>query len=159
MLCLLYCSLNFMYFLRARHDRNKTAPCGMIKVFELNWTELHSRPTVTVNQCKVSISDQHWTERTDSCDVLNFPHTWLWINYGAVKRLLVWLITESIVWRGQEQEKYNTRQQTHKTRTTTPVWAEPCNFPVRTTWCAHAHIHTRTRVHIYTHALLLDPNT
>ena len=22
--------------LRARHDRNKTAPCGMIKVFELN---------------------------------------------------------------------------------------------------------------------------
>ena len=34
--CLLYCSLNFMYFLRARHDHNKTAPCGMIKVFELN---------------------------------------------------------------------------------------------------------------------------
>ena len=33
---LLYCSLNFMYFLRARHDHNKIAPCGKIKVFELN---------------------------------------------------------------------------------------------------------------------------
>ena len=36
MLCLLYCSLNFMYFLRAHHDHNKIAPCVMIKVFELN---------------------------------------------------------------------------------------------------------------------------
>ena len=26
-----------MYFLRARHDHNKIAPSGMIKVFELNW--------------------------------------------------------------------------------------------------------------------------
>ena len=26
-----------MYFLWARHDHNKIAPCGMIKVFELNW--------------------------------------------------------------------------------------------------------------------------
>ena len=25
-----------MYFLWARHDHNKVAPCGMIKVFELN---------------------------------------------------------------------------------------------------------------------------
>ena len=35
--CLLYCSLNFMYLLRARHDHNKIAPCGMIKVFGFNW--------------------------------------------------------------------------------------------------------------------------
>ena len=28
-----------MYFLWARHDHNKIAPCGMIKVFELNWTD------------------------------------------------------------------------------------------------------------------------
>ena len=36
-LCLLYCSLNLKRnkFL-ARHDHNKIAPCGMIKVFELN---------------------------------------------------------------------------------------------------------------------------
>ena len=40
-LCLLYCSLNFMYFLRARHDHSKIAPCRMIKVFELNWIELN----------------------------------------------------------------------------------------------------------------------
>ena len=39
--CLLYCSLNFMYFLWARHDHNKIAPCGMIKVFKLNWIELN----------------------------------------------------------------------------------------------------------------------
>ena len=39
--CLLYCSLNFMYFLWARHVHNKTAPCGMIKVFKLNWIELN----------------------------------------------------------------------------------------------------------------------
>ena len=33
-LCLLYCSLNFMYYyLRALHDHNKIAPCGMVKVF------------------------------------------------------------------------------------------------------------------------------
>ena len=24
----------------AQHDHNKIAPCGMIKVFELNWIEL-----------------------------------------------------------------------------------------------------------------------
>ena len=30
-----------MYFLWARHNHNKIAPCGMIKVFELNWTELN----------------------------------------------------------------------------------------------------------------------
>ena len=29
-----------MYFLWARHDNNKIAPCGMIKVLELNWTEV-----------------------------------------------------------------------------------------------------------------------
>ena len=29
-----------MYFLWARHDHNKIAPCGMIKVFELNWINL-----------------------------------------------------------------------------------------------------------------------
>ena len=30
-----------LYFLWARHDHNKTAPCGMIKVFltELNWID------------------------------------------------------------------------------------------------------------------------
>ena len=38
--CLLYCPLNFIYFLWPRHDHNKIAPCGMIKVFELYWTEL-----------------------------------------------------------------------------------------------------------------------
>ena len=39
-LCLLYCSLNLcIIILRARHDHNKIAPCGMIKVFltELNY--------------------------------------------------------------------------------------------------------------------------
>ena len=39
-LCLLYCSFNLMFllllFLRARHDHKKIAPCGKIKVFELN---------------------------------------------------------------------------------------------------------------------------
>ena len=29
-----------MYFLWAHHDPNKIAPCGMIKVFELNCIEL-----------------------------------------------------------------------------------------------------------------------
>ena len=33
-----------MYFLWARHDHNKTAPCGMIEVFELNWTEISPPP-------------------------------------------------------------------------------------------------------------------
>ena len=33
-LCLLYCSRNFcIIILRARHDHNKTAPCGMIFIF------------------------------------------------------------------------------------------------------------------------------
>ena len=33
-LCLLYCSLNLcIIILQARHDHNKIAPCGMIKVF------------------------------------------------------------------------------------------------------------------------------
>ena len=40
LLFLLYCSLNFTYFLWAHHDHNKIAPCGMIKVFELNWIEI-----------------------------------------------------------------------------------------------------------------------
>ena len=44
-LCLLHCSLNctlllFLFFLWAHHDHNKIAPCGMIKVFELNWINL-----------------------------------------------------------------------------------------------------------------------
>ena len=33
-------------FLRAHHDCNKTAPCGMIKVFELNWIERPACNTV-----------------------------------------------------------------------------------------------------------------
>ena len=74
-------------------------------------------------------------------------------SHMTLKRLLVWLITESIVWRGQEQEKYNTRQQTDKTRTTTPVWAEPCNFPVNNLTRAHTHTHAYARIYIsiYTH--------
>ena len=32
-----------MYFLWARHDHNKIAPCGMIKVFELNLTVLKTK--------------------------------------------------------------------------------------------------------------------
>ena len=39
--CLFNCSVDFMYFLWSRHDHNKIAPCGMIKVFKLNWTELN----------------------------------------------------------------------------------------------------------------------
>ena len=53
--CLLYCSLNFMYFLWARHDHNKIAPCGMIKVFwiELNWF------WIELNWNTHSITQQH----------------------------------------------------------------------------------------------------
>ena len=51
----MHCSLNFMYFLWARHDHNKIAPCGMIKVFwiELNWF------WIELNWNTHSITQQH----------------------------------------------------------------------------------------------------
>ena len=54
----------YIFFLRARHDHNKIAPCGMIKVFliELNWID--TRRTWTEHtDTRRKMDSTHWQER------------------------------------------------------------------------------------------------
>ena len=52
----MYLKKKKVFFLRARYDHNKIAPCGMFKVSELNWIEASvHRPQLSKRKESLSV--------------------------------------------------------------------------------------------------------